>query len=230
MAIFKTQKKPPAMTAAGKRKTAKLAKAIDQAIEEALTRAGNRFRLKAAELAPTPEDEARLLSQGRILQRVGRQRKGRPAEDTVGTPEGGRFRRIRGMKSMQTALRTAPVEVSRTKAGFVVRVGDIRKINQITGFYWMVKRNKFGRPTLEGPTRPFDRKLLQAYENGGTWIVTRRTENLLNPAPKVYAGRMLKTLPRIAMLRQAKALTATRNKQDIDQSIRRAMKRVERAG
>ena len=164
--------------------------AVRSSWELAAAREVDAVRNMASTLAPSPAEEARILSEGVIADSS-------PfAGATVGTPEGGRFIRQGQQVSMQEAIRTDRIEVQQAGTTSLVGTGRPSRINRRTGFYWNTRRRG-----IQGPTEPFNRALVQSYEYGGIiypfgqWTVEPRPgTGKLEPEPGVSALRMTKTV------------------------------------
>lgn len=225
MAEFKLSKTHVEITASGKKKI----KAIDAAVEAAMERvlrAGAREykQLLAAEM-PDEEEEAELLSAGDadIAVRAGTGIHSIGTEADVGTPKGGRFLKI-DMLSLQDAILQSSIEVTKTgKRSMQVVTARDSEINARSGFSWQTH----GRG-IQGPTRPFNRNLMGAMNDGGVWEVFPRGGRLLNPDQGVLATRMVKTLQPRHGRQTAQAVVRPKVHAALERAIARALKQVEK--
>lgn len=212
------------LTAQGERKLQNCVNAAFQAARAGLRREVTRMRTDASQAAPSPEEEARLLSRGVI-------QSGRLSGITAGVPEGGRFMR-EGLMSMSEAIRLDPVVEGSTDFGFagstivLMGTGDPTQLNRLTGFFWRTRRRG-----MQGPTFPFNQRLAQAYEFGGlVWIVVPRPgTRALEPEQGVLAQRMAKTVPPFAMYRRARLGRRAQAVNALRQDIRQRVQVVGRA-
>jgi len=139
---------------------------------------------------PNPDEEAKLLSVGKI------EGGGKYSGKVAGTPEGDRFMKGGNYIPVQQAVARDKVVVERHSNRVVGKFGNIREINVRSGFRWRVASGDV-RGTL-----PFNFKLIESLEYGGTWEVRPRTHRYLVPEPGIKAERMRKTLPAIQMFRK----------------------------
>ena len=182
------------LTPNGRAKLARLANAATNALAQSLPEALRLLKDVVVENTPTEEEEGVLISAGTpqgLTRRVGTQ------DGPDGVPDGGRFFRQAGMKSLREAISESPI----------AQLGPLRfgtcsaaQIDAVTGFFWNTKR----APGVEGPSLPFDQNYVRAMEFGGDWLVVPRTAALLNPSPGLVTERMRKTLQPIGMFRKAR--------------------------
>jgi len=214
------------LTASGRRKLRTLEKRIS-GIAERVLKEGMEGIVKPEVMnrAPGPEEEARMLSAGKI------EGQGALAFDPIGlsaiprfgeagTPEGGRFLK-EGHGSIRNVIARDKIVMSRSGNKVYAKFGNTRWINQRTGFSWRTASGDVRN------TKPFNRKLIQSLEHGGTWVVRPRTSKFLHPEPGVYATQMRKTLPAIRMFHKGGRAALPRLKKFIelrlDQEIRARM-------
>ena len=215
------------LTASGKRKLKQMESVAAAAIESAMVRTMPRYKKLLASFSPTATQEAQLLSEGQIFE--GRYvsrgpRKGELAanERMVGTPTGGRFLRGGGMVSVRQAIARSQVIVGPGRGGRItVTTARAAEINDMTGFSWDTKHRG-----IQGPTWPYNHQLMQALEDGGVWEVRRQTQNLLNPEPGVYAGRMIKTLEPWGMYKKARVAIRDEMAANIKNDVAKALKGI----
>lgn len=171
------------MTPKGRQKMAKILAAAIQGGQLGLQDSAATMRTTASMLAPSPDEEATLLSVGA------------PEGDffgsaTIGTPEGGRFLRAGTMVPVREAIVTDPILVERLSGNMVwASTGVPERINARTAFWWMTRRRG-----VQGPSYPYENRWLEALEEGGAWDVVPRGDWLLEPEPGVTATRMHKTV------------------------------------
>lgn len=177
------------LTPKGRRKIDAFLLAVRQAAELGLAREIQTMRTTAASLAPSPEEEARLLSAG-VAQDMAF------AGEVVGTSEGGRFIRMGSQISLREAIATDPIVLTSTRNRVAAGTGSPRRINEKTGFHWRTRRRG-----IQGPTEPFNRAYVQAVEGGGAvWVVTPRPgTRALEPEDGIVTRRMVKTMPPFGM-------------------------------
>lgn len=182
------------LTPQGRRKIEAVTLAVRQALERGLAFEALAMRAAAAALAPSPDDEAKLLSMGRAAG-------GAFSGQILGTPEGGRFQRLGGQISLREAIATDPIQIRRGLR-VLVGTGAPATINARTGFFWQTRKRG-----LQGPTEPFNRAYVQAVENGGVvWtVVPRDSRRSLEPEDSVFVRTMTKTMPPFQMFRRAVA-------------------------
>jgi len=218
------------LTETGRQKLISVALAARAASEEGLRQAMIGGRAVAAAAAPSPEDEARLLSQGLA---EGTVRDVFSSGGTiVGTNEEGRFLRMQGpaagMMSTREAILDDPVVITSGRDQVRGTTGRAERINAITGFSWITRRRG-----LQGPTFPFNRRLLQAWEWGGAvWRVVPRPENrsrMLEPEPGLAVRAMTKTVLPRGMFRRARQFATAEGRPAIMARIREAVRQVGRA-
>lgn len=192
----------PKLTAQGKAKVKRVTAAIEQALREELERQAAAYKRLAARYAPSPGDEAQLLSEGvaAFTFSSGEGDRGFGPGGVVGTPAGGRFQRILPMMPMRLAIELAPIQTTVAGSRVTVRTLEVRALNRVTGFSWATRRRG-----IQGPTLPFNRRYAEALNDGGTWTVRPRTRALLNPEPGVNTGLMVKTLQPTGFLTRARA-------------------------
>jgi hypothetical protein len=193
---------PPSITLTpkGRQKLENITLAVAQASQEAVKKAMLDARALAAQTAPSPEEEARALSRGTI---EGGGAMNVFAGALVGDPDNGRFIRGGEMVSTSEAIAADPIVIDTNKDRVVATTGKASRINAITGFFWATKRRG-----TQGPSFPFNRALLQAWEYGGmVWNVFPRPENIarmLKPEDDVVAPAMRKTVVPRRMFHRAK--------------------------
>lgn len=177
------------LTAEGRAKILALDKKIEGFAGE-LLRSGIRDCIKPEIVSRTPDlnEEGKLLSKGIITGG------GKYPQGEVGIQEGGRFLK-QDYLSVQNAIRAEKVEVEKTGTLVIGKFGNTRRINSRAGFWWRVASGGM-RKTL-----PFNHRLIQAMEHGGTWNVRPRTNKYLHPEPGVKAERMRKTIKPVGMFR-----------------------------
>lgn len=194
---------PATLTPKGQAKVAAFLSAVKQTLEAGLTREVGAMRATAASLAPSPEQEGILISQGQPGEMDGAGGRSTPGGGLVGTPEDGRFLRLAEQTSLREAISTDPVRVTSTGDTIMVGTGGTARINFLTGFYWMTRRRG-----LQGPSEPFNRAYVQAVETGGAvWVVVPRPPNKrLTPEPGITTKMMVKTMPPFQMYRRTPRL------------------------
>jgi len=224
------------LTPAGQARLQKIVKRMTGDISTELKKAVVKVKNEVAALAPSPEEEAVMLS-------VGVAADGTAAGQETGVPSGGRFFRDGKMIPIREAILRAPV-TERIEGGVILlSSASAAWINARTGFSWHTKRRG-----LQGPTLPFNRAYVQTLENGGAvWVVIPRerdydSANLaaifgsggagkrsfttvkkgLNPAPGVYTSEMVKTLQPRGMFRQARGA----GRLIVEKSLRAACRRT----
>jgi hypothetical protein len=186
------------MTDAGVAKISRIIEAVRRESEAAAAFGVLELRRLAAANAPSPQEEAELLSRG-VAQ------DGRNAGQTVGDPLDGRFLREGENISLREAIATDPVQQSTLSGGVLVAgTGSTSRINRLTGFSWRTRMSG-----TRGPTQPFNRAYVQAVENGGAyWMVTPREaegSRVLVPETGVKTMEMIKTMRPYGMFRKARA-------------------------
>jgi hypothetical protein len=178
---------PGGLTPKGQQKLQAAINAAAQAAQIWAAREAQTLRAEAARRAPSAEEEAELLSRGVS-----------PTSGVLGTPEGGRFVRQGGQTSLREAIATDPIRTRRQIDRITAGIGNVARINTLTGFYWGTRRRG-----IQGPTEPFNRAYLQAVENGGAiWVVVPRPDNRsgrLEPEPDRVTRQMIKTMPPFRM-------------------------------
>jgi hypothetical protein len=181
------------LTPAGQLKINSVIRAAIQGAEIGLFRAVEAMRDRAAAIAPSPTEEAELLS-------AGTPDGGFFGGATIGTPWA--FLR-EGMVPVQEAIRTDPIVVERAGGATSLvqaSTGSVSRISARTGFSWMTRSRG-----VQGPTLPYDRQWLYALEFGGAWEVTPRGDWQLEPEEGIFASRMHKTVAPRAMYSRARA-------------------------
>jgi len=204
------------LTPKGRAKLAAVLSAAHAASATGLAREVRRNRGLAAANAPSPAEEARLLSTGVAAA-------GRLEGVTVGTDEGGRFIRGQGMTTIRDAIQIDPVVTWAANDQVFAGTGNPAAINARTGFFWNTRRRG-----IQGPTFPFNHALVQAFEDGGAvWIVVPRPgTRALEPEPGVLTHRMVKTVPPYLMYARARQGQRPIAREHLKQDIRQAVRRV----
>lgn len=188
------------LTPQGQAKLARAIRAVGDAIQIGLAREMQALRAAAAARAPSPDEEAQLLSRGVSTNQPGGNV---TASGEIGTPDGGRFIKVGDMLPLREAMADERIRTVRQLDQFFAGIGDPETLNARTGFSWATRRRG-----IQGPTLPFNRAYVQAMERGGVWIVKPRPENRsfgnattgfvqgnLEPEDGVYTREMVKTLP-----------------------------------
>lgn len=200
-----------ALTPKGDRKLTAVLDSVMRTLRTRVPGEVGRARAVAAVNAPSPAVEAELLSKGQSDQGV------------VGTPDDGRFIK-NGMVPVQVAIASDPVDLEETADRVVASTGRPSRINLRTGFSWQTRRRG-----EQGPTLPFNGNLVQALEDGGTWVVTPRPgTRSLEPQPNVFTQRVVKTLPPFRMYAQARAQRALPATLAIGEAVKRDVRKVGR--
>lgn len=177
------------LTARGEAKFRRWQEAIVHGSMDGASNAAEVINRAAAAIAPSPEEEAELLSAGEIT--GGKTSQG-PGGGRRGIPGFGRFLRMAGMVPLKEAILEETPRVKLDGETAVASIGFAEQLNRKTGFFWNTKRRG-----IQGPTFPFNFAYVQALEYGGAiWVVTPRPGgHLLEPEPGLATPLMTKTLP-----------------------------------
>jgi len=223
------------LTAKGEAKLDRVVAAAKLASMEASKRGATQMRRRASAIAPSPEEEARVLSRGFAtpvffgVRAEDRRSKSNPTGimpsrsvkgGYIGTPNYDRFYRGRGMVDMQVAILDDPITITIREDIISADTGRPARINRRTGFFWMRRRGE------EGPTLPFNRALVQAYEFGGaTWVVVPRPDGFtLEPEPYIFTPRMVKTVRPYRMYTRAMMGGRETFKRSLNQMLRQKVR------
>jgi hypothetical protein len=218
------------ITSAGNAKLKAILEAARKAGAKELYESTLEARKVAAATAPSPEEEARMVSIGTpddlIAGRraAGRDLRGFASSGLVGTNEGGRYIWAEGTMPIQKAIAEDPVAMKLGSDEIRATTGHAKLINQATGFSWITRHRG-----LQGPTRPFNKRFLEALEFGGVWQVKPRRDNkqgLLEPEDGLLTTGMTKTVGPHGMYHNARIFMEGR-RIAIMNAIRAAVRGVE---
>lgn len=211
-------------TPKGKRRTKALQDAILDFVKDMVLKEAEVFKTVAMRHSPTAAAEAKLLSEGQVFE-VRTLKSGpnkganRRTSRVVGVPTGGRFFRDGGDLSFREAIQASPIRLrQRSRHEVVASTITYAGLNAVTGFSYDTENRG------EQHTLPFNKKLAQAYENGGVWTVRRRTTNMLHPEEGVYVPRMIKTIPPFRMFAIGNATARKEFGPKLDRGIKRILK------
>ena len=214
MAAYASRATRVTVTPRGQRRLREAERVITAAMERSMRRAATEYKRILASTMPDPEEEAQLLSEGIAFgNRIG-------SQGMVGTPDDDRFLKV-GMLSLRAAIMASPITVTVTGPQITITTAADQDINRRSGFSWATRRRG-----IVGPTLPFNRRLMQAMNDGGVWEVRRRTENMLNPEDDVYTPRMIKTLPPRGGRQIARAEVRELARADLRRAVARALRQV----
>lgn len=215
------------LTAKGIIKLGNFVGAVRQALQIGIAREIIDMRAVASGFAPSPGEEAELLSRGVPGSGPGQARAGAGiAAGIVGTPEGGRFIRQGVQVSLREAILTDRIMQTSSPDRVTAGTGNPAAINQKTGFFWQTRRRG-----IQGPTQPFNFAYLQAVEDGGVvWVVRPRSGTRgLEPEPGIITHTMVKTMPPFQMYRRARFMRRDLARQRLLVEVRAAAREVGRA-
>ena len=144
----------------------------------------------------------------------------------IGTPEGERFIRQGEQVSLREAIVTDPLRTTRRLDLMLAGIGDTKRINRLTGFFWNTRKRG-----IQGPTLPFNEAYVQAMEDGGLiWtVVPRPGTKGLEPEPGIVAQRMRKTVGPYRMFRGTLFSRQAGMRERLMAQIRSAVQRVGKA-
>jgi hypothetical protein len=215
------------LTAIGRQKLERVQVAVREALEITLAREVIAARAIAASFAPSPDEEAALLSRGvaqgglfagKIV--------GTPGDDSFVSKGSTRFMRLGTMLSLREAILTDPLATETTGARILVGTGASRRINARTGFFWRTRKRG-----VRGPSFPFNLAYVEAVENGGVYwrVVPRGPNTSLEPEPFVFTPEMIKTMKPFGMFRRARFQRAPAIRVAVGEAARGAARIASRA-
>jgi len=191
------------LTAQGRRKVEDFTKRIRQEAPGVL-RAGVRDRCRPEVTTIVRQNfskavEGEILSKGIGFTLASSRSGGQTGTTTdIGTTEGERFFKTSNQKYVEDAILQEEVTIL-TGPIPIAAIGNTTKLNRQTGFSWKRHGSKFvPEETLD--TEPFDHKLIQCLEYGGTWTVRpREGRKFLHPEWGLFTEIMIKSLPPLHM-------------------------------
>lgn len=173
-------------------------------------------RRRATQFAPSPGEEAEILSRG-VAHDVIRGGGG----GIVGTKEDGRFLKQGADVWLQDAIATDPIEIQDQGLRIYGRTGRPSRINSRASFHWSTRRRG-----MQGPTFPFNRALVESFEYGGVWIVDPRPGgHALEPEDNLITRLMTKTIPPRQMYFRAAATVSISDRPRFIRMVRDAVRR-----
>jgi hypothetical protein len=201
------------LTETGKRKIARAQKAVLRGMKAGLLATIPEYKRRLARASPSATEEAQLLSVGEVTSV-----RSAAAGGIVGTPAGGRFQRRSPMMSLRNAIAESEVTTKTTGDRISVTTCRAAELNAKTGFSWRTRKRG-----IQGPTKPFYARYVQALNDGGVWVVFPRTPALLNPQPGVLVTEITKTLQPRQMFQTARAGIRDKMRANVDKAVKQEL-------